>query len=317
MIKGFVQGQTLKLAQTRVVADTIDYLIAKFHFQGEDWRNLEKWMHLQQGEQLYAIKLTEDRTQKSDHLNLGAGEWAVWLHGNENSDGVVVQRITTNICSFTVIESGALEGEVMPELPATLGEQIDARLCALEQMQNTPITVDSELSETSENPVQNKAIVQAFTQFGAEIGSVMEEVEAAITNSATAISENKAAIEALEIAISEDEKGQKLPAVAESDNGKVLAVVDGAWAAADAPSAGANITVDTELSETSENPVQNKVITAVVNEVGTAFGQMGEALEVLGARVPDASASPNGSFLQVVNGAWAAVSLTDVSLEGA
>jgi hypothetical protein len=44
---------------------------------------------------------------------------------------------------------------------------------------------------------------------------------------------------------------------------------------------------------------------------------MGEALEVLGARVPDASASPNGSFLQVVNGAWAAVSLTDVSLEGA
>ena len=35
MIKGYVQGQTLKLAQTRVVADTIDYLIAKFTFQGE------------------------------------------------------------------------------------------------------------------------------------------------------------------------------------------------------------------------------------------------------------------------------------------
>ena len=182
MIKGFVQGQTLKLAQTRIVADTIDYLIAKFHFQGEDWRGLEKWMHLQQGEQLYAIKLIEDKTQKSDHLNLGAGEWAIWLHGNENSDGVVVQRITTNICSFTVIASGALEGEVMPELPASLGEQIDARLCALEQTQNTSITVDTELSQTSENPVQNMVITQVVQEANVAISGLVEAIETLGTN---------------------------------------------------------------------------------------------------------------------------------------
>ena len=314
MIKGFVQGQTLKLAQTRVVADTIDYLIAKFHFQGEDWRGLEKWMHLQQGEQLYVIKLTDDRTQKRDHLNLSAGEWAVWLHGNENVDGVVTQRITTNICAFTVERSGALEGDAMPELPAGLGEQLQARIHALEEARSElPLIgegddgkvltaeggawivkeiempmIDTELSATSTNPVQSKVIAQ-----------VVQEANVAMTQLG-------GAVEAI---------GQRVtPEVGAADDGKVLTVVGGRWQAADAPSGGESITVDAELSATSENPVQNKVITEAFNE---ALEGVGGAIEVLAARVPDASASPNGSFLQVVDGAWAAVSLTDVSVEGA
>lgn len=45
---------------------------------------------------------------------------------------------------------------------------------------------------------------------------------------------------------------------------------------------GASITVDTELSTTSENPVQNKVIAQALSnfadEAGTAFQQMAEAI---------------------------------------
>ncbi|MBE6661619.1 MAG: hypothetical protein E7605_09505 [Ruminococcaceae bacterium] len=237
MIKGFVQGQTLKLAQTRVVADTIDYLIAKFHFQGEDWQGLEKWMHLQQGEQLYVIRLTNDRTRKNDHLNLGAGEWAVWLHGNEQVDGAVAQRITTNICAFTVERSGVLEGDAMPELPAGLGEQLDARVAVLEQ------------------------------QRGA------------------------------------------LPAVGESDEGKLLTVVDGIWQAAEAPSGGFDIVVDTELSETSENPVQNKVITQVIVEAGAAMEEISKALP------PNVTEDDNDKMLQVVDGVWTVVSVADSSIK--
>lgn len=40
-------------------------------------------------------------------------------------------------------------------------------------------------------------------------------------------------------------------------------------------------------------------------------------IENSGAGLPKITATDNGKFLQVVNGAWAAVALTDVSQEGA
>lgn len=52
-----------------------------------------------------------------------------------------------------------------------------------------------------------------------------------------------------------------LPAVGVTDNGKMLIVAGGEWALQRVPGA----TVDTELSTTSENPVQNKTVTAALN----------------------------------------------------
>ena len=53
----------------------------------------------------------------------------------------------------------------------------------------------------------------------------------------------------------------ELPAVNGADNDKMLIVVNGEWALQRVPGA----TVDTELSTTSENPVQNKTVTAALN----------------------------------------------------
>nr|DAW58259.1 MAG TPA: hypothetical protein [Caudoviricetes sp.] len=52
-----------------------------------------------------------------------------------------------------------------------------------------------------------------------------------------------------------------LPAVDGTDNGKMLIVVNGEWASQRVP----GTTVDTELSTTSENPVQNKTVTEALN----------------------------------------------------
>lgn len=52
-----------------------------------------------------------------------------------------------------------------------------------------------------------------------------------------------------------------LPAVDDTDNDKMLIVVNGAWAMQRVP----GTTVDAELSTTSENPVQNKTVTDALN----------------------------------------------------
>lgn len=133
MIRGFVNGQMLRLSQGRVVADTIDYLVARFLFAGDEWTGLEKWMHLQQGARHYAIKLTDNETRKEDHMNLGAGQWLIWLHGNEVVEGEVTERITTNVCTLAVEETGATEGEVMQPVAPEVAEQLDARIVVLER----------------------------------------------------------------------------------------------------------------------------------------------------------------------------------------
>lgn len=133
MLYGEILHQHLKLINEHVVADTIDYLEMKFTFQTDDWDGLEKWAHFAKNGAVYDIRLTEDCIRKEDHLNLSAGVWKVYLHGNEFADGKVIERITTCVENLRVYPTGSLTGEPFPEMPASVTEQILARLDDLEE----------------------------------------------------------------------------------------------------------------------------------------------------------------------------------------
>lgn len=132
MIAGFVRGQTFRLSVPRIAADTIDYLTAKFLFQSSDWDGLEKWAHFALGDAAYDIRLTDDEITADSHLNLTAGKWTVYLHGNRYAEGKVVQRVTTETQTLDVLPTGTLDGEPFPTVPPSAGEQIIASAEAAE-----------------------------------------------------------------------------------------------------------------------------------------------------------------------------------------
>lgn len=84
------------------------------------------------------------------------------------------------------------------------------------------------------------------------------------------------------------------------------------------------VTVDDALSETSTNPVQNKVIAALFNEAGEVIASIGGAVsslqtgmgELAKKTLPTVTDADNDKILQVVDGAWGAVTMTDVSEVG-
>lgn len=132
MILGTINCQKFSLNSTDIVADTIDFIEARFVFLSDDWDGLEKWAHFARDSEVYDIRLTDDHIRKEDHLNLSAGKWKVYIHGNEFRGGEVVQRITTNMITLYVEPTGTLDGEPFPEMPASVTEQILARLARLE-----------------------------------------------------------------------------------------------------------------------------------------------------------------------------------------
>lgn len=155
MIAGFVRGQTLRLSVPRIAADTIDYLTAKFLFQSSGWDGLEKWAHFARGEAAYDIRLTDDEITADAHLNLSAGKWKVYLHGNRYADGAVVQRVTTEVQELEVLSTGVLDGEPFPTVPPSAGEQIiaSAQLAEAEAKKSARRAAESETSaaQSAEN----------------------------------------------------------------------------------------------------------------------------------------------------------------------
>ena len=340
MIKGFVQGQTLKLSQTKVVAGSIDYLIAKFTFNDAEWASLDKWMHLKKGESVYAVRLQNDRTRKEDHLNLDAGEWSVWLHGNSQEDGVVTERITTNVCTFTVEDSGVLSGDALPELPASLGEQVMVRMDALEaqmgkaatipdaseledgqvltamngkwqavEPKGVDVVVDAELSETSENPVQNKVIMQAMNTFAEGVANALANVSTPTFDLA-----------ALGLATLSVGGYAQL----QTDTTEIRAALDrGAVKFVMNVNMGSEVSIGVVMNNVG---AQGEYICTHIAMLGGLFLFMVQVLEdgIVAAflqldeiMLPYVSTEDEGKFLQVSGGKWTAVSLTDVSTEGA
>lgn len=122
------EGQRLFLARKEtVVADSINYLTARVAFSERDWDGLEKWMHFSQDDKHYVIDLIDDQITADRGVNLSAGNWAVYMHGNAIENGKSKQRITTNKITLNVLETGDLGGEPFPDIPPSSGEQIIAQ----------------------------------------------------------------------------------------------------------------------------------------------------------------------------------------------
>ena len=118
MIKGNVVGQKLCADFPYIVGGSIDYLTAEFTFSDE-WKGLDIWAHFSHGGTTYDIRLKDGKIEREDHLNLSDGHWHLYLHGTKEG-----MRITTNEVLFVVDESGAINGEPLPEIPLSAAEQI-------------------------------------------------------------------------------------------------------------------------------------------------------------------------------------------------
>lgn len=124
MIKGTIRGQSLRLSYPTVVSDTVAYLTAEFSFLTDGWNGLDKWAQFRKGEQVYSVRLKDDKITEEDHLDLEAGEWQVSVFGTAIDGEMVLRRITTKTYPLTVAQSGALDGEPLPITPPSTGEKI-------------------------------------------------------------------------------------------------------------------------------------------------------------------------------------------------
>lgn len=130
-------------------------------------------------------------------------------------------------------------------------------------------------------------------------------------------------------------KPEELPEVDSSHNGKLLGVLEGKWAIVNVPEGG---DTEKELPEIDPNEDEGRLLGVSGGEWTKVYAEKelpeieseddeGKVLTVdaNGAAVwetparglPDVAAAENGAFLRVIDGKWAAVALTDVSIEGA
>lgn len=119
MITGTVKGQSLRISSPTIAAATISYLTARFVFTS-DWDGAVKFAHFSCGDKNYSVPLTDDEIGEGDKLNLGAGTWKVWLHGERYEGGELTQRITTEEALLVVRATGSFEGEPFPTTPSEI-----------------------------------------------------------------------------------------------------------------------------------------------------------------------------------------------------
>lgn len=175
-LKFLINGQTIRdHVPSVMVSDTVKYFSAEFIFKDEVWKNLTKYAHFRRGEKVYDIQITNDEIPKSTELNLEAGDWTVYLHGDRYENGELVKRVTTNTCSFYVEKSGCLEGESFPSVKVDLTTQLLARMEALEQSDGGSGTISREqIAEAVEEYMENYPIEGGADGVGIRKISIME-----------------------------------------------------------------------------------------------------------------------------------------------
>lgn len=258
MIKVCIKGQKIEnFSSPPIVADTVDYITAAFHFLSSDWEGVEKYAHFSNGKENYDIELTDDVISADKHLNFTAGEWTLWVHGSVIEDGELKQRITTDEKIFYVQSTGTTEtGNPFPSAVPSITEQIMAKIGNLDELEtaNKQTLVDAinEAIRTAGGEISPEMIAEAVERYlekhpiGEENDPTVPEWAKRPEKPTYTAKEVGALPDTTEIpslkgyateqfvreAVKNIDFPDPLPTVTAADNGKFLRVVSGAWAAA-------------------------------------------------------------------------------------
>lgn len=267
--------------------DTVSVSVEQFPSDGREWLGT-----ITVGSNQYRIYMPSLRYENSvsDGIKIGTitlGEQSFDVYAPASSAGgstvsVVPKTLTgTNIAEITVdgttyqlyapTSGGGSGSTVTAEATLTEGTQIgkitiDGTETILYAPTASLITVDAELSATSENPVQNKVIAEEFQKYanGTKVVAKATEAETAKTAASATTAQSATTAENATKA-TQDAQGN----VIDTTYAKKTEIPQGA-------------VVDDALSSTSENPVQNKVVKAEFDKVDSNFTD----LEMLGWSVP-------------------------------
>lgn len=216
--------------------------------------------------------------------NIGANDASVdELANSVNELGATVAEVSTSMANLSTDVIGLTDGvETLAGSVEEQSKQIEDVSSAVGKKQDelvsgqniktingksvlgdgnidTSIPVDGALDANSQNPVQNKAVSAAVARIDNNIstlGSNMSIISSRVgTKQDTLVSGTNI----------KTVNGQSL--LGEGD-----ITIEG----------GSTVTVDTEMSETSENPLQNKVITAAFNQAAEVLEEMQKAIDAGG-----------------------------------
>ena len=145
MLTGIIRGQRLVLRTPIVVADSINYLTAKFTFD-PDWTGRTVTAYFVCGDKAITAELTDGEITAAQGINLTAGRWELKLSGIKGDS-----RVTAGPVWFDVLPFGATDGE-LPDISLTQYEQLLAKIGDMDELttadKNTLVAAINEAAQS-------------------------------------------------------------------------------------------------------------------------------------------------------------------------
>lgn len=125
-----IHGTHLSLVTpSRGISDQYKVYSARFDFRSPDWEGADKWAHfVPMGGSPILVNLYDDVITAERELELEAGVYEVFVHGDFEEGGAIVKRLVTNSVDIFINQSGIEDGEVFPDFDSDVVDAIDAAL---------------------------------------------------------------------------------------------------------------------------------------------------------------------------------------------
>lgn len=145
MLTGIIRGQRLMLRTPLVVADSINYLTAKFAFDA-DWKGRVITAYFVCGDKTITAELASGEITAEQGINLTAGRWELKLSGIKADS-----RVTAGPVWLDVLPFGATDGE-LPDISLTQYEQLLAKIGDMDELttadKNTLVAAINEAAQS-------------------------------------------------------------------------------------------------------------------------------------------------------------------------